>query len=640
MIGYIVLALYLLGGMVCARIVLHDKSPLLRVWLGLSFGMLLFMWLPVLAAFVVKFTVTAEVIALATLLLLVGSTCWYGRKHPRPIRMMDSGDRKMLIALCCFVIPMTALMAYLQHTHTLWDVDGALHVGQSTYGDLAMHTSIALGLRGASLPAEYIILPGSALGYPILTDATATSLMLMGVPLRWSLIVPGTIMSALVYMGYLLLAREMSGKTSVAVLAGVLLFFNGGLGFLYHFDMAGRTDFQMLREIFTGYYKTPANDPTYNLRWSNLVVDLLLPQRTFLGGWTLLLPALYFAREAFRTNARRMFLLAALFGGALPLVHTHSFMALALYSAGALGYAYFVTHKTNRHSLLKGAGLYLGIVVAVAVPQLVAFTLRQVTNEGFISLHFNWVNNDGGLTDLYPWFWLKNIGLPLIVMLLALLDFRKRDRMDFVGAALIFLVAEFVQFQPLTYDNNKLYYVWYLMMLPAAAGWCVSVWRMLKGRRSRVLVAALFIAGSTLSSALSIGREVISDYQLFSAGDAQAAAYIEENTDADAMFLTGVHHNNPVYALAGRKIVCGPSLFLHWHGLDYAEREARVRAFYVDPVANLDLLSEYDVEYIVLGVWERNDLASPLTEPALDERFEVIYDEQGIRIYAVPSANA
>ncbi|MDL2317591.1 hypothetical protein LJC74_00665 [Eubacteriales bacterium OttesenSCG-928-A19] len=633
MFAVLVLAIYLFCGLVCARVALHDKSPLLRVWLGLSFGMLLFMWLPALAAFLVRFTIAAEMIALGVLLLLTAGAVLWGKKHPHPARRFSEKDRGMLIALLCFALPMTLLSAYLQHTHTLRNVDGTLHVGQSTYGDLAMHLSIVTGLRGSSLPAEYNILPGNTLGYPILTDATGTSMMLLGLPVRWAMIIPGTVMTALVYMGYLLLAREMTGKTSAAVIAGVLLFFNGGLGFLYDFDLSGH-DLSKIREIFEGYYKTPANQPDFNLRWSNLVVDLLLPQRTFLGGWVLLLPALYFAREAFMKCERRMFLLVALFGAALPLVHTHSFLTLALYSGGALAYR-LVTDKPRRRALLSGAGIYLGIVVVLALPQLLAFTLRQATNEGFLRFHFNWVNNtSAGLVDFYPWFWLKNVGLPLVVMLFALFDWKREDRMDFAGAALIFLVAETILFQPLDYDNNKLFYVWYLLMLPAAANWCVSLWRRLQGRPSRALLAALFLCCSTLSGGLSMAREVISDYQLFSAADAKAAAYIDEHAEPDAMFLTGLHHNNPVYALAGRKVVCGPSLFLHWHGLDYAEREAQVRAFYKEPFEHLELLEEYDVRYIVVGNTERYELEAD--EFALGVLCETIYDEDSMRIYAVP----
>lgn len=635
MTGFFVLLAYLVSGLLAARAVLFDKSPLLRAWLGLSFGVLLFLWLPALAAFFVDFTVAAQNLALLALLLLVAAAVGYRLKHPREAAPLSPADRGMLIALLCLALPLTLFSAYLQHTHTLREVDGALHVGQSTYGDLSMHLSIATGLRGSPLPAEYNFLPGTVLGYPLLTDAMSTSLLLLGMPLRLTLIVPGVVLSALVYGGFLLLAREMTGKTSAAVVAGVLLFFNGGLGFLYDFDLSG-SDLSKIKEIFTGFYKTPANQPEYNLRWSNLVVDLFLPQRTFLGGWTLLLPALYFARGAFEGGERRMFLLVALFGAALPMVHTHSFLALALYSAAALSYAFFA-HKERRRALLVGSALYLGIVLVLALPQLLMSTLKQATNEGFIRLHFGWVNRTaGGFIDFPPWFWLKNVGLPLIVMVCALADFKKRHRMDFLGAALIFLVADIIQFQPLDYDNNKLFYVWYLLMLPAAGAWCVSVWDRLRGFRSRGVLAAVFLGASVLSGALSMAREAVSDYQLFSSVEAKAAQYIEENTEPDAMFLTGLHHNNPVYTLAGRRIVCGPSLFLYWHGLDYADRAMAVREFYASPGDNLELLRQYGVDYIVVGQAERYGGELPdVNEPELQSLFEVAYDEGGFTMYRV-----
>lgn len=632
MAGIFVLVFYLLCGVICARAILWDKSPLVRAWTGAAFGMLCFMWLPALFAFALRFTLSAEYCALAAMMLLTLASVFSARKRAKTPAKLTPEDRSLLKALVCLALPLTLLSAYLQYTHTLREVDGTLHVGQSTYGDLCMHLSIATSLRGSALPADYNILPGTTLGYPILTDATATTMLLFGASIQAAMIVPAAVMSALVYCGYLIFAREVTRNTPAAVVAAVLLFFNGGLGFLYDFDLSGH-DFSKITEIFTGYYKTPANQPEYNLRWSNLVCDLLLPQRTFLGGWTLLLPALYFARSALRRHETHDYLLATLFASALPMVHTHSFAALGLYCAGSCVYQ-FVADPENRRKLVRGAGMFLGLTLVCALPQVISSTLKQATREGFVRLHFNWVNyTDEGFVDFYPWFWAKNIGLPLLAMICALLEWKKRDRMDFVGAACIFVVAELVLFQPLDYDNNKLFYIWYLLMLPAAGSACVGVWRRLRGTRSRALLAALFLAGSTVSGALSIARECVSDYQLFSAADVAVAEYIEENTDPDDMFLTGLHHNNPVYALAGRDVVCGPSLFLYWHGLDYMSRDARVRAFYADPENNLDLLREYNVKYIVSGSAERYELNS--NEEALDALFELIYDEMGTKIYRV-----
>ena len=632
MAGIFVLVFYLLCGVICARAILWDKSPLVRAWTGAAFGMLCFMWLPALFAFALRFTLSAEYCALAAMMLLTLASVFSARKRAKTPAKLTPEDRSLLKALVCLALPLTLLSAYLQYTHTLREVDGTLHVGQSTYGDLCMHLSIATSLRGSALPADYNILPGTTLGYPILTDATATTMLLFGASIQAAMIVPAAVMSALVYCGYLIFAREVTRNTPAAVVAAVLLFFNGGLGFLYDFDLSGH-DFSKITEIFTGYYKTPANQPEYNLRWSNLVCDLLLPQRTFLGGWTLLLPALYFARSALRRHETRDYLLATLFASALPMVHTHSFAALGLYCAGSCVYQ-FVADPENRRKLMRGAGMFLGLTLVCALPQVISSTLKQATREGFVRLHFNWVNyTDEGFVDFYPWFWAKNIGLPLLAMICALLEWKNRDRMEFVGAACIFVVAELVLFQPLDYDNNKLFYIWYLLILPAAGSACVGVWRRLRGTRSRALLAALFLAGSTLSGALSIARECVSDYQLFSAADVAAAEYIEENTDPDDMFLTGLHHNNPVYALAGRDVVCGPSLFLYWHGLDYMSRDARVRAFYADPENNLDLLRECNVKYIVSGSAERYELNS--NEEALDALFELIYDEMGTKIYRV-----
>lgn len=643
MAGFFVFFLYLFAGYYLARVVLWDKSPLLRAWLGLSFGMALLMWLPVLAAFFVKFTLVAQYIALAVLVLIVLCALWWERKHPRKVQALTEADRGMVWALVCFALPLTLLSAYLQHTHTLRDVDGALHVGQSTYGDMAMHLSLITSLRGASLPTEYNFLPGALLGYPFLTDAMGTSLYLLGMDLRLTIIIPGVVMSGLVYCGFLLLAREMTGKTSAAVIAGILLFFNGGLGFFYDFDLY-RGNYYQIEEIFTGYYKTPANQPDFNLRWSNLIVDLLLPQRTFLAGWVVLLPALYFARGAFQRLERRMFLLAGLFGAMLPLIHSHSFLALGLYSAGAFFCAFFARGEkeeefaNRRKALLTGSGIFLGIVLVAAIPQLMAFTFKQATQEGFLRFHFNWVNRTfSGFVDFYPWFWAKNVGLPLLLIVCVLLECKREHRFECVGATLIFIVAELVLFQPLDYDNNKLFYVWYLLMLPAVGSLCVSLWERFRGTRSRYLIAGLFLTCSVLSGSLSVAREVVSDYQFLSANEVAAADFIEENTNMDDTFMTGMHHNNFVYTLTGRRVVCGPENFLWTHGLDYLQNKSDVNQFYIAPKENLDILSRYSVDYIVVGYPEQ--YAFDVDMAALEELFPIAYQNDAVTIYRFTGLN-
>ncbi len=74
--------LFLSSGCVMVRFLLPEKRPLVRVWLGLSLGTLLMMWLPVLSAYAFGFTPRAHVFAGLVLLLLTGVAYFLRAKRP------------------------------------------------------------------------------------------------------------------------------------------------------------------------------------------------------------------------------------------------------------------------------------------------------------------------------------------------------------------------------------------------------------------------------------------------------------------------------------------------------------------------------------------------------------------------------
>ena len=59
MLSIVYLMLFLSGGAAIARLLLPRIKPVLRVYLGLSVGVLLLMWLPVLWAYAVRFSYAA-----------------------------------------------------------------------------------------------------------------------------------------------------------------------------------------------------------------------------------------------------------------------------------------------------------------------------------------------------------------------------------------------------------------------------------------------------------------------------------------------------------------------------------------------------------------------------------------------------
>ena len=669
------LLLYLSFGVLTVRFLLPRHKPLNRIWLGLSLGVLEEMWLPALFAFFFGFTAAAHAAA-AGLLLLLTLACWLlrDRRDPAP---WDAEEKAMLRKTLPVLIPLTILGAYLQYTHVM-RVDGAgyWHVGQSTYGDLPMHLSFITGLAGKSFPADYPFFPGARLSYPFLADSLSTTFYLLGCSLQAAVTIPGTLMMALCFMGVLVLGREMTAGGKAVILAALLFFLNGGLGFLYDFDLAGgtwdaregaplftrigqtasgwfSTVGERIENILTGFYKTPTNQPNpNNLRWSNVICDMMIPQRTLLGGWCAVIPCFYLLDAVFRPkkrdpgNGARGLILLGIWAGALPLIHTHSFLALGLASLGCMLYDWIhgdpdaMMIRRKRWQILVPYAVFAGITLLLALPQLLAFTFRQTFQEGsggsFLQFRFNWVNNPGGqgMRDLYLWFYIKNIGLPFLVLIAALFDKTPRNRRLFAIALPIILAAEFIRFQPNDYDNNKLFYLAWLLCCMIAADWCASLWQRLRGMRSRWVLAVLAAVVTFLSAGLTIWRECVSDYVAYSPEAVEAGVFARDQTEKDAVFLTGTQHLNPVLSIGGKTIVCGPDLWLYWHGFDTQERKDDLRLFYTDPEGHPEIPQKYGADYICVSSYERTEYG--VDEEALSRSYRKVFENGETVIWKVP----
>lgn len=671
--------MFLFFGVMAVRFLLPRHRPLNRLWLGLSLGLLEEMWLPAIGAFLFSFDAEAHVFAAGVVFILT-VLCWFLRDRRMPAEW-DEKETALLRQLLVIGLPLTILGIWLQYTHVMRvAADGSWHVGQSTYGDLPMHLSFITGLVGKKFPADYPFYPGNRLSYPFLTDSLSSTFCLLGSSLQAATVLPASLMMALCYMGVLVLARDMTSGKKTALLAAALFFLNGGLGFLYDFDLAGSgvwtadpeapflvragqtvSDWfssvsQRVEHILTGYYKTPTNQPDpNNLRWSNVICDMMVPQRTLLGGWCMVIPCFYLLNSEFRARMRdpenhsRGLVLLGIWAGALPLIHTHSFLALGLASFGAMCYDLIhgdpkamVVRKPRGRILLRYLA-YAAIAAVLAVPQLICFTFAQTFQEGsrsFLTFQFNWVNNPGGygMRDLYLWFYIKNIGLPFLALIAALFEKNPRNRRIFCMALPIILAAEFIRFQPNEYDNNKLLYLAWLLCCMIIADWGSRLWKKLEGFGGRRFLAAVAAVVTFLSAGLTIWRECVSDYTAFGQPAVEAGEYVKENTPDDAVFITGTQHLNPVLSIAGRTIVCGPDLWLYWHGFDTAERNEELAEFYGDPESYPEIPEKYGAEYVYVSSYERQDY--DVDEEGLAKIGEKVFENREASIYRLTRKKA
>ncbi len=633
MMGYIYFAAFEACGVAICERLMKRYGRMVRLWTGFTAGLILLMWLPSLFAFFMRFSAAAHWCALGTALIGAGAaTLVPGRRDDR----LDDPHEPPLWLVLAVTIPLTAVMGYMQYTHVIRpEVTGALMTGQSTYGDLNLHLGIATGLVNAQYPPEYTILPGTLLGYPFLMDAMSGSLYLMGMELRWAFIIPGVFMSALVYWGFVMLAWEMTRDWRAVLLASALMFINGGLGFIYVIDGAVG-DPARWNEVFTGFYKAPANLVDNNIRWVNVMVDMMLPQRTLLAGWCTVLPALWLLLRCMREKDRKLFLILGVWAGTLPMIHTHSFLALGIVSAVVMALSVWRSRRTNWFPVLMNFLVYGAAAVLIALPQLLTWTFPQTVGGGSfgsLTIRPNWVNWDGdGLIDEYFWFWIKNVGPVYLFMVPAALMAKGRQRMFALGALGIYIIAEFIQFQPNPYDNNKLFYVAFMIMLPLAAKYLVALYERLRGLPGRQILAGAFLIVSLLSGVLSLVRECVSEYELYGANTVEATAFLKEHADGDTVVLTGTQHNNPVSSIGGMKIVCGTSSFLYYHGVNYGVQQRDVKYMFENPAANQHLFEQYGVDFIYISSSERYNYA--IDYAALDAAYPAVFDN-GVRIYAV-----
>ena len=435
---------------------------------------------------------------------------------------------------------------YLLHTHVLHLVDGAYHTGQSCYGDMPMHLGFIkyIAQSGEFLP-RYPLLGGThRFGYPFLCETVSSVFVVLGADLRTAYLLPMLPAFLSVYGMFWQLARRVTDSVGKACLAFYLFFMGSGLGFAYFLGSA-----DSFAGIFTGFYTTPTNFVEKNIEWVNPIVDLLIPQRATLFGWCVLLPAVYLLWRFCYEGERRLWPWLAALVLPLPLLHTHSALALVLLCL--VGGVYTLAQGPRRKTLLPWLGLAAVCGAAWLCQMLPTVLAQSLDGQHMLRLHFNWINgqDDGTLRDNYFWFYIKNIGLVYLLLIPAFLRAKPKQRWLYGGGLAILALAD----------------------------------------------------------------------------------HIDENAGSDALFLTSDSHLTPVFALAGRRILCGSGSYVYYHGMDYSAEYNAMRALYETP--DEDTLAAWDIGYAVFD-------SSVYAKFAADEswyaaRYDVWYENAACRVYKI-----
>jgi hypothetical protein len=536
----------------------------------------------------------------------------------------------------------------------------------NNFGDLPFHISVITSFAyGNNFPPEDPTYAGVRFTYPFLTDFVSAIFVRCGADLRQAMFIENFVV-ALAFVGVLhRWALELLRDRLAAVLTPVLVFLNGGLGWVLLWPAMQKHDStaELLQSLPVSFTIIP--ETTW--RWGNAVSALLIPQRGFLLGlslavivftqWWLATGDLEkgrrgdaatekklekskkktkkrgFAKDGSNlrvpallnlhvTSIHRM-IAAGVIAGLLPLVHAHSFVVVMV-----VGACIALLQRRWREWIT-----FAVVASAIALPQMWWSTHHSAVNAGkFFEWQYGW---DRGKDNVF-WFWLKNAGLFIPLTVAAILWRGKRPLVSrrlllfLAPFSLCFIVPNVLKMAPWIWDNIKVLFYWWVASAPLVAILLARLWQ--KGPALKVLALVLF-GCITLAGALDVGAIVLrsNQYQVFDSNGVGFAELVKEKTEPRALIIHAPVHNHPVF-LTGRRSLMGYPGHIWTHGLDYTQRESEIRRIYAGGSDAPLLLQKYGVQYAVVGPHER-DLMT--VNDRFFSRFQVIGEVSGYRLYKI-----
>jgi hypothetical protein len=640
--SFLTLGERLVCGLVVAVVGMDMLGVLLALFLGLHAAV------PVLLA---------TVAVLAAVALLIGRPAWRaqlagdwaaGAWLPRSL-----AERRLLAA----IILVAAALAFLFGRAVEIAPAGWLAHYNNTWSDWSFHAAYTTTfVYGQNLPPQNPLFAGTTFRYPFAPDFASALLMAGDWSLPAALTWPSWGMATVALSGLLLWARRLTGNLGSGISAVVLTLLGGGLGFWFFLGDAARQGLiGALVHSSQSYDRYP---PPVNIQWYNPILSYYLPQRSFVFGAAIVMAVLLLltaalaetpllawrqAVAALGQTRRRLdaqavaFLLAGALAGLLPWFHVHSLLVVGIVTiVWALLWP--------RPAWL----LFASVVVVLALPRLAAAIPGDPsapTTLHYPRLQLGWVANDGlvGWNQLllplvWAWFWIKNTGAFLPLLLVALLTplvLPLRSRLLLAPFLAVFLVANVFVFQPWEWDNTKVLVFWYL-----AGGVGVGAFLVWLARRWRTGWIASSLVGLTLlaSGVLSLSQWLPPQgptFTWFSREDIALADSIRQSTDPHAIFLTGDEVTNPIADLAGRPVLMSYRGWLWTYGIDYSKRESDIAQIFIGAPNALDLLRRHRVNYVLIGPEE---LSTWHADPGFfDRSFPLLTKTEHYRVYVVPT---
>jgi hypothetical protein len=446
---------------------------------------------------------------------------------------------------------------------------------RSLWADSAQHLGdICSFAYGDNFPPAHPRFPGHAFNYHYLTSLTTAALVKLGLAPWTALSLHSFVFSSFIALGVFVFARRLGLGHAPSAVVVLLLLLGGGIA----------------------WWTTLVSHQAATYRWLNVYFAMIAPQRGFLYGLPLGLLTLRVLFLGLERDRLAGFVSAGLFAGLLPYAHLGTFLALALLTPFLI--LAFPTRK------------WLGFVatwVIVAGPQLLVQQGGSAGAAGALRWAPGWV----APPDPWLWFWLKNLGLflPLLLASFAVEGLvSPRARRFLLAFQPLFVLANLFVFQPWDWDNTKVLIWWYLAASIFVAALLSRLWDIRPVAVTRPL-AALIVVSLILSGVLENWDQAAKGHKrdrLLTVEEIDLARRIRETTDPHALFAVGLQSNHPIPMLSGRRVLMSYTGWLWSQGIDTTERRKDVASILTLSPVSRALIETFRVDYVVVGPDERN----------------------------------
>lgn len=504
----------------------------------------------------------------------------------------------------------------------------------NNFGDLPFHLSVITSFAfGNNFPPEDPTYAGVRFTYPFLTDFVSAVFVRCGASLSQSMFLENYVL-AISFVG--LLHRwglELLKNRLAARLTPLLVLLNGGFGWVLVWNEMKRSDEGLLGAL-KALPPSVTVIPDSTWRWGNAISTLLVPQRGMLLGlplavivftqWWLaegkgnekkspgpkgkkskrknpppasITPVSQRSFFHFTLSQKRM-LAAGLIAGLLPLVHAHSFLVVMVVGAGIA-----VLQWRWRDWLV-----FFVFASLIALPQMWWSTHNSAVDaKTFFAPHLGWDRGE----ENPAWFWLKNTGIFIPLIILAILwrgkNFliSRRLLVYYLPFTLCFIIPNLIKLAPWVWDNIKVLYYWWLASAPLVALLLARLWQQRGVQRP---IAALLFVMVTLAGSLDVASIVFrkTEFSVFDARGIAFAEIIKQQTPPRSLVVHAPVHNHPSF-LSGRRSLLGYPGHIWTHGLEYGPRENEIKRIYAGTPDAESLLKKYQASYVVVGPLERNN---------------------------------